>query len=159
MHSVSQTRATYLLPLSPLEYKYRLWRGSAAVCAAKHTCSLSICYVNCRRAFSHTKHLSSDLQIFRISVVVWIGMASTGLYIWMLGHYRMKSLLNKDCWSRCGLVGGSVSLGGGFGGFKCSSQAWALFLMPADPYLGLSVTLTTACLPGSCHSSHHDDKN
>ena len=51
------------------------------------------------------------------------------------------------CGSRCGLVGGSMSLGMGFEVLK------AFFLLPVDPDVELSATSPASCLP----ACHYDD--
>jgi hypothetical protein len=55
------------------------------------------------------------------------------------------------CWTRWGFVGGSVSLGGGLWGFKCSSQAQylSIFLLPADPGYELSSYFSSS-VPAPC---------
>lgn len=58
---------------------------------------------------------------------------------------------------RYNLVGGTVSLGVGFGVLKAQSRPnLSPFLLPADPVVELSTTLAP-CLSVCCHVSNHDD--
>jgi hypothetical protein len=52
------------------------------------------------------------------------------------------------CWSQCGLVGGSLSLGMGFEVSEAQITAGGSILLPADPDVELSATYpTSACKP------------
>jgi hypothetical protein len=57
---------------------------------------------------------------------------------------------------RCGLVGGNVSLGVGFGASKAQAIWLSVFLLPEDLDGELSAPLASH-LPGCCHAPRHDD--
>ena len=62
------------------------------------------------------------------------------------------------CWSGCGLVGGSVSLGVHFEVSEAQARPRGLpFLLPAHLDIDLSATCPAPYLPTCCHASCHDD--
>jgi hypothetical protein len=58
---------------------------------------------------------------------------------------------------RCGLFGGSVSLGSGLRSSSPGSVAHSQFLLPVTPDVELSATSPAPCLPACCHVSCHDN--
>ena len=86
------------------------------------------------------------------NVVVWMK--------WPLQVYRNSiiKMQGRSCWSRCGIVGGSMSLGGGLWAFRCSSQTQYLsFLMSANPDIEFLAISPASCLPECYRASCHDD--
>jgi hypothetical protein len=71
------------------------------------------------------------------------------------------TLLGKDwevwpCQSLCGLVGGSVSQGVGFGVFKCSNQAQChFFFLSAACGLDVEFSALSPATMFACHVCHH----
>lgn len=73
---------------------------------------------------------------------------------------RSGSIWRYDCWSRCGLVSGSVSLWVSFGGpfvQGVPSVDTDRFLLPTAQDIKLSVPSPAQCPPAHCHVSLHDD--
>ena len=62
----------------------------------------------------------------------------------------MAPLRGVACWSRYGLVGGSVSLGSGFEVTSAQvTSCVCLFLLPAGP--GVELSAPSPCLPAFYH--------
>ena len=62
------------------------------------------------------------------------------------------------CWSKCGLVGGTVSLEVGFEVSEAQARpSVSLCMLPADQVIELSATSAVPSLPVDCHASHCDD--
>lgn len=87
------------------------------------------------------------IQVSLITICNWNEMASWAHRVW---HYWERWL----CWSRCGIVEGSVSLGGGVGFEFSEEQAMfsvvhCLLLLPVE----LSAISLEPCLPECLHTS------